>query len=400
MQPHLMKSALPLVLNVSIVSAMAIMGNNVMAPVLPQYALSFEVSLALVGWAVSAFALARLFTDLPAGVLSDRFGEKRVMELGLGLIILSSPICALANNFWMLIAGRIVGGIGSAVYMTSALTCVAHASTAQNRGRLMAIYSTVNMMGLVFGPTVGGFSASYFGLRAPFWTVGILGVIGILATIPLKGPTGEFKAKKSSFSLADIRVLLSNRSFMLVGFAAFATFSLRSGIRGTLIPLYASLNLDLSVQTIGVILTISAIAQLLMIGPSGWISDKIGRKPPSLACLLLAAFSIMLISQQSNAAALMLVIAIYGISEGMQGATTAWPADLAPEGKMGSALGFYRVMGDLGMVVGPLVITYTAATTGGQALSIWPFVAAAAIPFLAAVLIIPAADPAAHRNKT
>lgn len=72
-----MKQRLFVVLNLSLVSGFVILGVSVISPVLPQYALSFSVPVALVGWAVSAFALSRVFTDIPAGFLADRLGRKR-----------------------------------------------------------------------------------------------------------------------------------------------------------------------------------------------------------------------------------------------------------------------------------------------------------------------------------
>lgn len=67
--------------------------------VLPQYALSFSVSVAMTGWAVSSLALARLFMDMPAGILADRFGKKRNMILGLALIAVSSVASGMASTY-------------------------------------------------------------------------------------------------------------------------------------------------------------------------------------------------------------------------------------------------------------------------------------------------------------
>ena len=85
-----MKQRLFTILNLSVVSGCVILGVSIISPVLPQYALSFSVPVALVGWAVSAFALARVVMDIPAGLLADHFGKKKIMILGLVLIILSS----------------------------------------------------------------------------------------------------------------------------------------------------------------------------------------------------------------------------------------------------------------------------------------------------------------------
>jgi DHA1 family multidrug resistance protein-like MFS transporter len=394
-----MKGPLLTILNMSIVSGLTIMGNNVISPVLPQYALTFSVPLAAVGWAVSAFAIARLGLNLPAGMLADRFGRKRVMIFGLILLIISSPVSAMATSYWVLILSRIVQGAGSAIYATSAMTWVAQISAGAKRGRLMSLYASLNHIGQIFGPTVGGLSAAYFDIRAPFWVYGGLCLMSLLATIPLKEPESTDTEKKSSFTLSDLRLLFKNTSLILVGFTALAIFSLRSGVRGTLIPLYGSLNLGLSSETIGFMLTVTAIASLVMLMPSGWISDKIGRKPPGMACMFMAVVAVMLMSQQSSIGGFLAALVFYGIAEGLQGAMSAWSADLAPRGKMGAAIGSYRVMGDLGMVLGPIMVTYAASISGGETLNIFPFVAAAAVPLVSGLLLIGASDPSAKRNR-
>ena len=100
-----MKQRLLVILNLSLVSGLVMLGFNIISPVLPQYALSFSISVAVTGWAISSFAFARLVMDMPAGFLVDRFGRKRNMVLGLVFIGLSSIVAGMANNYIWLILG-------------------------------------------------------------------------------------------------------------------------------------------------------------------------------------------------------------------------------------------------------------------------------------------------------
>jgi DHA1 family multidrug resistance protein-like MFS transporter len=395
-----MKGRMLVVLNLSIVSAVMVMGFNVVSPILPQYALTFQVSVAMAGWVVSAFSIARLMVNLPAGVMADRFGRKRVMALGLLLVAASSAFTGLANSYWMLIIGRIIQGTGSAIYMTSAMTWVAQVSTGEYRGRLMALYNGLVQVGQVFGPTIGGYAAVYYGLRAPFFVYGAMALLGLLATIPLKEPRGSADDKKTALSIDDVRFMMRSTSFILVGLAGFAIFSMRSGVRFTLIPLYGDFNLGLSAETIGFLLTLSAVVTVLLIMPAGWLVDRIGRKVPSIISLLLSVTAIMLMPLFPVTSWFVFALILYGLGEGFQAAVAAWIADLAPEGKMGAAIGFYRVLGDLGMVLGPIVVTYTADYVGGDTLNILPFIGAASIPFIAGILLFGAADVYRRKRKT
>jgi len=393
-----MKRQLFVILNLSLVSGFVIMGGSIISPILPQYALSFSIPVALVGWAVSAFALARLVTDIPAGLMADRFGRKRNMILGLVLIMLSSIAAGTANTYAWLICARIVGGIGSALYMISATTWVAQVSAGKSRGRYMALYSGLVITGAGFGPIIGGYTAARFGLNAPFFAYAVLALAGLIATIPLKETGDSAPATGPNMRMKDVLSVLSNRPFMLVSFAALALFFLRTGVRSTLVPLYASLNLGLSEDRIGILLTVAAVATAVCTFPSGWLSDRVGRKRPIMACLFLSGIAVLLIPLQESLAGLTGVIALYGIATGLRGSMAAWPADVAPEGRLGTAMGVYRVMGDIGMVLGPITASYVADYTGHLTVTFTPFLAPAILAFVAGMLVIWAKDPARGRN--
>lgn len=393
-----MKQRLFLILNLSLVSGFVILGVTIISPILPQYALSFDIPVALVGWAISAFALARLVMDIPAGFLADRFGRKKIMILGLVLIIASSIAAGTASSYAWLILARIVGGIGSALYMTSATTWVAQISAGNSRGRYMSLYTGLVFAGTAFGPTVGGYTAARFGLSAPFFAYAVFALAGLIATLPLKETADSPQATRSEMRMKDIFSLLSNRSFMLVNCAVLALFFLRTGVRGTLVPLYASLNLGLPENKIGILLTVAAIGTAISTFPSGWLSDRVGRKIPMMACLFLSGVAALLIPLQESPAGLMGIMAFYGLATGLQGSIAAWPADVAPKDKLGTSMGVYRVMGDIGMVLGPITASYLADYTGDLTVTFTPFLVPAILTFVMGLLVIRAKDPAARRH--
>jgi MFS family permease len=393
-----MKQRLFLVLNLSLVSGLVILGLSIISPVLPQYALAFSIPVALVGWAISAFALARVVMDVPAGFLADRFGRKRNMVLGLILIILSSIAAGTANNYVWLISARVVEGIGSALYITSATTWVAQVTAGESRGRYMSLYSGLILAGTSFGPTIGGYSAVHFGLRAPFFAYAMFALIGLVATLALKETTDPSQATQSKMRIKDIPSVLLNGPFLLVNCSVLALFFLRAGARSTLVPLYASLNLGLSEDKIGIVLTVSAIVTSLCTFPSGWLSDKVGRKKPMMACLFLSGIAVSLIPLQESLASLMGIMIFYGLATGLEGSIAAWPADVAPKDKLGTSIGVYRVMGDIGMVLGPITVTYVADYTGHLTITFLPFLIPALLCFVVGVLMVWAKDPAAKKH--
>ena len=91
-------------------------------------------------------------------------------------------------------------------------------------------------------------------------------------------------------------------------------------------------------------------------------------------------------------------MAFYGLATGLQGSIAAWPADVAPKGRLGTSMGVYRVMGDIGMFLGPITASYIADYTGDLTITFMPFLAPALLSFLVGVLVIKAKDPAAKRH--
>ena len=394
----IMRQRFFVILNLSFVSALVILGFAIISPVLPQYALSFSVSLAMTGWAVSAYALARLVMDLPAGILGDRFGRKRNMIFGLALVIVSSVFSGFAPTFAWLIIGRVVQGLGSAFYMTSATAWVAQTSAGEYRGRFMSLYSGLVFAGTAFGPAIGGYSAAYLGLSGPFFIYGGLATLSLAATLLLKEPIRS-SSSLPRVSFSDIRAILTNGPFLLVNSAVFALFFLRAGVRSTLVPLFASLNLGLNGQEIGLLLTVPAIVTTLVTLPAGWLSDRIGRRIPIMSCLFLSAVSVVLIPLLGKSVgALFVVMAFYGFATGLQGSIAAWPADVAPKERLGTAMGLYRSIGDVGFVFGPITVTYIAGAAGGETVPALPFIVPAILALIVGIALRWAKDPAAHRQ--
>jgi DHA1 family multidrug resistance protein-like MFS transporter len=394
-----MRRQLFVILNLALVSGFVIVGLSIISPVLPRYAQSFNIPVELIGWSVTAFAGARLVMDIPAGVLADRFGRKRNMIFGLILVVLSSIAAGEAQSYAWLLLARVAEGLGSAFYVTSATTWVAQVSAGEYRGRYMSLYSGLLFAGAAFGPTIGGYVATYFGsLRAPFFAYAAFAFVGLLATLPLKEAADTTRPAQARVRMRDVPAVLLNGPFMLVNVSVLALFFLRSGVRSTLVPLYAYNNLGLTYEKIGLILTVAAIVTSALAFPSGWLSDRVGRKRPIMACLFLSAIAVMLVPLQKTYGGLMGIMAFYGLATGLQGSIAAWPADVAPEGKLGTAMGVYREMGDLGLTLGPPTATYIAGSISQTTVTSTPFLAPAILCFVVGVLMIWAKDPASSRH--
>src|SRR5512137_767215 len=101
------------VLVLSAVVFLVMLGLAIILPVLPLYAEYLGADVFLAGVLVGALPAARVFIDLPAGSLGDRYGNPRMMRFGLILIAVSSFAAAIAFNYVMLLLVRVLEGVGS-----------------------------------------------------------------------------------------------------------------------------------------------------------------------------------------------------------------------------------------------------------------------------------------------
>lgn len=380
----------------SAASFFSMMGMSIVSPVIPDYALSFGVPFALAGLLISGFGLARLFVDLPAGMLSARFGARRFMLLGLAIIAVSSLIAGFALNYTVLLAARVLEGAGSAIYMTTSLTAVTRLSPRESRGVNLSLYMSMFLVGTMIGPVVGGFAAEHFGLGAPFTVYGLFASLSFLLVWKTIGRE-EVVDPSSAINLRELFGLLRRYDIATINMANVCVFVARQGILNTVVPLYARLNLGLALSELGVILSIAALGNLVTMLLSGSMTDRYGRKPFFLAGLGMTAFFIALVPFATDIVQLGVLIAGLSLSLGLAGPMAAWLTDVVRPGELGGAMGLFRTMGDLGYVVGPVALAALAGTSGS--VSGAPFFLAAAVIVLLALPLVRTSDPAAARAE-
>ena len=116
-------------------------------------------------WVVNAYVLTFAAFVLTGGALADRFGRKRIFQIGLWAFILGSIVCGLADRPLVLILGRAVAGLGSAFMLSAGLALIVQDFRDTERIRAFAIWGVLVCAGAVFGPLVGGLITDGLGWR-------------------------------------------------------------------------------------------------------------------------------------------------------------------------------------------------------------------------------------------
>jgi len=348
----------------SVVTFLLVTGVNILAPVLPLYATTFGVTSTQVGLVIGVFALGRFVADPLGGALSDRFGFNRLAVAGCVLTGVASIAAAATTSFDLLLVARAVQGVGSALYTTAAMALIISLAPRERVGRLVATYQGVFMLGLAFGPTVGGVVASIGGLRAPFYAYAVMAALGgILAAkrLPARAVVAEDRAPDpQGAEPADrreaIRRLFTSRAFLLSLLLTLMVFWVRSGVRNTLLPLYLTTDFGFSEVMIGLVLTINAVGTVAVLGYAGRRLDR-GRRQVILRSSALTAVAVGVFVVLPSGWMLFPASVLLGAAGGYAAAAPSVVlSDVADDRVRGFAVGIQRMATDLGLMVGPVSV--------------------------------------------
>jgi MFS transporter, DHA2 family, multidrug resistance protein len=160
---------------------------TVLSVALPTLAAALHASESDLQWFSSGYALALAGGMLPAGVLGDRFGRKRVMVSALLLFGAGSVACAYAPNPGAFIAARVVLGAAGAAMVVMVLSIFTVLFSEEERPRVVGIWAAANFLALPIGPILGGWLLTHywwgwvFLLNVP---VAALGLVAVIALVP------------------------------------------------------------------------------------------------------------------------------------------------------------------------------------------------------------------------
>jgi MFS transporter, DHA1 family, multidrug resistance protein len=365
------------------VTVMAL-GLGIIAPALPLFGRTFGVGATLVGSLVSVYALGRLVLDIPAGYLVDRVGRRPVLLISAAIVAVAATLAGTAGSFAQLVVWRFLQGVGSGLFTTAAMVAMADLGGPIHRGRALSVFSGAFLIGSSLGPSVGGIVTAHWGPRAPFMVYAGLASLGLLWVFLQVPETQPPRALRSSRQTPQVARPFPYLDFALIGLVTFAVFFTRAGGRATILPLFAYNQLGASATQVGALLSSLAIMNMIVLYPTAALSDRFGRKIAIVPSVLLMALAFVQMSRASSYPGLLMGTVLLGIGSGVGGpAPAAYVADLGPPARMGTAMGLYRAIGDLGFFVGPLAMGWVADAFG------YPFalgciaglLAAAVLPF-------------------
>ena len=352
---------------------------------MPLYVKSLGIG--ILGWSLLAAsaALGMFILEWVWGALYDRFDGRLLMVLSILCMTVLFPLYTIQGFIpYFLILQFLTGALGvGAGPITRAY--VSNESPKKSVGMLASLWWASSILGRTVGPLLGAFIAQIWSFHYSFYASALL----FLATIPLiltGFPKREMPHRKGSLNIIKgLKSALQARSIGFLFLAALFAFMGTSLIRSFL-PLYASVEVQMSTLDVGVLISATSAAQFIAMPMLGWASDRFGRYRTVLLGFCFASVAFLLFFLVGDSSQLM--IASLTVSVGLSASSLllfSLTPDLASNESYGTVIGVYGSFEDAGMILGPVVFGFI----WGSYTPTLIFAAGAITQLVGALLIVP-----------
>jgi MFS transporter, DHA1 family, multidrug resistance protein len=333
--------------------------NMVRMPVLALFAESLGASPERIGLIVSVSTLTGVFLKLPSGALSDIYGRRILLRVGVVAFGLPPFLYPFVSDLNALTALRFFHGLATAIFAPSALATVAELYR-ERRGAALGTYTACTQSGALLGPFIGGYLVYAAGFPSAFVTAGVFGCIAVVIfySLHLNPPPPRRHEKGLTPLLAEMwkgfSVVAKNRKVLITS-STDAAKMIANGALMAFLPLYG-VAVGLNPGEVGLLFTVQAFTSFFSKPIMGRVSDRVGRQPLIMIGLLLCAATFVCIPQVSLFSLLLVLSAGFGFGEAVvSSSSSALVADSSEFKTLGAGMGMQGTIMDIGHASGPLL---------------------------------------------
>ena len=339
-------------------------GEGAILPVIPLSARDMGASLAGAALVVSLIGIGSLVSNIPASIITARYGERRGMVGAALLSLLAMLLCVFSGNLWFFGLGVFLIGAAAAVFNLARQSYLTEAVPPTLRARAMSTLGGVGRIGLFAGPFIGALVIHLVGLTGAYWVaaVCVAGAGAVAWGLP-DLVSGDGVAPKGPQPTLKYLLATHRKVFLTVGIGVLLVSSVRSS-RQVVVPLWAD-NLGLNPAVTSLIYGLSGAVDMLVFYPAGRVMDKKGRISVAVPSMVLMGVSLLLMPLTTGAVSLLLVAMLIGFGNGIgSGLIMTMGADYSPRNGRAQFLGIWRFLSDSGGSSGPAILAgLTAAVT-------------------------------------
>lgn len=368
-----------------------ILGFGIVIPVLPLYAEHFGAGLVEIGALVATFSLMQLVFAPFWGSLSDRFGRKPVLLVGLAGTVVGYVIMGFAGSVLILFLARALDGAAGAT-IGVAQAYLADISPPEGRAKAMGVLGAAFGLGFVFGPALGGWATYAFNYSAPMFIAAGLALVNmVFVALVLPESLRADRRTTTRAGLRDVMGHVNKKPFL---WSLVANFSVVVGfsILTTVFALYLAHRFGMSPKDTGLILGgIGVIGVIIQGGLIGSLVKAFGEVAVARTGSVVMLGGLLALGFTTSTGWMLLAAAAVGVGNSLLTPTVSALASQAAEAEwQGRALGLLQSAGSLARVIGPLLAGGLLAANpvlGGAGYATLPLVIAAVVLGLSFVVI-------------
>lgn len=254
-----------------------VFNNLIISPVLKAIATDLDVRVSVAGLLITVYAATAGLLAIVAGPLIERFGRRRMLVLGLGIVTTGTFLSALAPTFATLMACCALIGVGVAALQPAVFSAIGGYFPYQEWGRAMAWIISANMVSTVVGIPVGALLAEAFSWRITFVFLGGLALFACVL-IARQFPRVEVRASRALSYRADYAAVLRHGpTVALLGAMAFGSTSLFAFT--SYMGAFFQDRFDLTTGQVGPLSAVFGIGVLVGSNLGGRLNDRVGKRP-------------------------------------------------------------------------------------------------------------------------
>ncbi len=346
-----------------------LMGIGVMNPIFPFIATRMGIEPSMVTMILAIYPIASFIAAPVWGRLSDRLGRRPILMISQAGAVAAFIMLGFADNVWMLIASRFIGGI-CAGNIGAAYAYISDVTTNENRAKGMAMIGGALSLGFIIGPMIGGLLAGgdkeTANLTLVAFFCAVTNFIALLSTIfllpeSLKPEIREKLKNRPHVSRWVQFKKIAERGGLLMLFLAAFAFGTGGSVFETTFPLWGAAAMDFGPRDVGLALSFAAVVMVIMqlvVMQSKWGSGllkKFGELPViTVACVVYGA-GLLIVSTSETWTQLLVAQAMLPIGLALFNPNlTSLVSKQAADTERGMVMGFYASWGSLARGAGPL----------------------------------------------
>jgi len=325
--------------------------NQMIAALLPSLLGSLHVSVGVAGLLVAAYALAAALSSFISGVLSDHYGRKRFLLLGVVLFAASSWVASRTGTFQALLLARALTGFAAGMLSTCSITYAADWFEYGVRGRALGLISSAYFAAPILGVPLAAQIADRFGWRWAFVAFAVLALA--IATLTLSLPKDKLNPVPSSDKLTAagraFRSFLARRD---TAAALGIAFLVSGGLVGFLTYVGQWLNAEFAIptRTIGWVFMLGGVVALGGAPAGGIVSDRLGKRSVAIISNIILALAVALIPLCHWGLWLLAAFSIASMGAAFrQGPLTALITELVPPTQRGAFIALRNIFSQTGI---------------------------------------------------